>query len=202
MKKTREPKDAIEVHVKGKNLTITPALHDQVVHKMGRLDKYLDRLQGIEVELRTEQTRDSADHNCVEATTRVAGRQIRVIAKDGDMYAAIDEAVDKLYRQLNRHKERLKSHHSNKFIDVMPSDAVVEQDEAGDEGPTSANLPEGPLIRVQTLDMKPQFEDEAVLELEDGGREFYVFLNARNEQVNVLYRHSDGGYGLIEPHVR
>jgi putative sigma-54 modulation protein len=199
MGKTNRTAGGVSVLVKGKNLSITPALRDQVMHKMTKLDKYLDRLEEIEVELCTEKTRQADHHNQVEATTRVLGRTIRVTAMNSDMYAAIDEAVDKLYRQLNRKKEQVKGHHNGKLVDVAALadlSTVVEGDEIQEQEPDE------PEIRVELLDVKPQFEDEAIEEMESKGKTFYVFLNARNEQVNVVYRHSDGTYGLIEPRVR
>lgn len=128
MKKGHRPAGEVEVHLKGKNLTITPALHDQVVNKMKRLDKYFDRLQQIEVELSTESTRDADQHSHVEATTHVLGRTIRVSSVHSEMYAAVDEAVDKLYRQLNRQKERVKAHHGTKLADLLPAEAGDSED--------------------------------------------------------------------------
>jgi putative sigma-54 modulation protein len=196
MKKVHRPAGDLDVHVKGKNIAITPALHDQVVSKMGRLDRYLDRLQKIEVELSTERTREAAQHNHVEVITYVAGRSIRVTSSHQDMYAAIDETVDKLYRRLNRQKERIKSHHATRFVD--PSADVLEPAGPVDEDTASGDVP----ITIEYLDVKPQFEDEAVETLIAEGRQFYVFLNARTEKVNVLYCHPEGGYGLIEPVIR
>jgi putative sigma-54 modulation protein len=199
MGKTNRTAGGVSVHVKGKNLSITPALRDQVMHKMTKLDKYLDRLQEIEVELCTEKTRVADHHNQVEATTHVLGRTIRVTAMNSDMYAAIDEAVDKLYRQLNRKKERVKAHHNGKLAETvgLADLATVPEGEEAQE-----QEPDEPVIRVELLEMKPQFEDEAIEEMEAQGKTFFVFLNARNEQVNVVYRHKDGTYGLIEPGVR
>jgi putative sigma-54 modulation protein len=198
MGKTHRTAGGVSVLVKGKNLSITPALRDQVVHKMTKLDKYLDRLQEIEVELCTEKTRQADHHNQVEATTHVLGRTIRVTATNSDMYAAIDDAVGKLYRQLNRKKERVKGHHNGKLAEVVPLEDLSDM-AVGEE---TQEEPDEPVIRVELLEMKPQFEDEAIEEMELQGKNFYVFLNARNEQVNVVYRHSDGTYGLIEPRVR
>lgn len=197
MKKGHRTAGGVAVQVKGKNLTLTPALHDHVVQKMSGLDKYLDQLHEIEVELCTEKTREAGHHNHVEANTHVAGQSIRVTASHEDMYAAIDEAVDKLYRQLNRKKERLKGRHTGRGADTLPEAGNGEEvaPEAADESL------EEPIIRVERLDVKPQFEDEAVADMQLQGHSFYVFLNARNEQVNVLYRHNDGTYGLIEPRV-
>lgn len=201
MRKGNRTAGGVSVRVKGKNIAITQPLHDQVVHKMAKLDKYLDRLNEIEVELWTEKTREADRHNHVEATAHVLGRTIRVTSEDSDMYAAIDEAVDKFYRQLNRHKERLKAHHAGKLSDVLP---VVEGELglAADVADERAEPVEEPRILVERLEMKPQFEDEAIEEMEVLGQSFYVFLNARNESVNVVYRRADGAYGLIEPGIK
>jgi putative sigma-54 modulation protein len=192
MRKGHHVAGSVSVEVKGKNLPITPALHDQVVSKMQKLDRYLDQLNALEVELCTEATRESAHHNSVEATATVHGRTIRVRTVNADMYAAIDEAVDKLYRQLNRTKERMKSHSGGRIADAALGEVVAEVRD-GDDGEEERD------IRVERLDVKPMFEDEAVDQLEESDRQFYVFLNARNERVNVLYRRKDGSYGLIEP---
>ncbi|GAC1445577.1 MAG: ribosome-associated translation inhibitor RaiA [Chloroflexota bacterium] len=199
MKKAHHTSGGVSVHVKGKNITITPALHDQVIHKMEKLDRYLDRLTSIEVELATEHTKDSNQHNHVEATTHVLGRLIRVKNDDEDMYAAIDGTVDKLYRQLNRQKERLKDHHSGRrdgLLSVTDADAEL----VADEVTTEENA--DPQIFVTHLEVKPQFDDEAVAELIASGKVFHVFLNAQNEQVNVVYKRDGGAFGLIEPRVR
>jgi putative sigma-54 modulation protein len=200
MKRARRTQGGVSVRVKGKNITITPELHDLTVHKMARLDKYHDRLSEIEVVLWTEKTRESAHQNHVEATAYILGRTMRVTAENSEMYAALDDAIDKLYRQLNRHKERLKGHHGSKRSEVLPGEETIAPDEpllddlAADNG-------RGPDIRIERLSVKPQFEDEAIEEMDALGRIFYVFLNARNEQVNVVYRRADGAYGLIEPTV-
>jgi putative sigma-54 modulation protein len=194
MKAADESRTGITIQVKGKGLPITQALRDQVTQKMHRLDKYLDRLQSIEVELCHENTRESSRQNQVEATARVPGRTLRVATASADMYAAIDEAVDKLYRQLNRKKERMKAHHGVKAAEILPplleSDEVTELDER-QNGEA--------VIHLEQLEVMPEFEDEAVEQLELRGGAFYVFLNARNERINVLYRREDGSYGLIEP---
>jgi putative sigma-54 modulation protein len=192
MKRVQHPTGAVSVDVKGKNLPITPALRDQVVGKMQRLDKYLDQLNVIHVELCTEQTRSASDHNSVEATAVVRGHTIRVKTSDADMYAAVDEAVDKLYRQLNRTKERMKAHTGSRLADAVPGETPEPFDDATDE------LDE-PNIVVERIAVEPMFEDEAVTALQSGDRTFFVFLNAHSEQVNVLYRRANGTYGLIQP---
>src|SRR5438270_12511201 len=106
MKRSAQTSGSVSVQVKGRGMTVTPAIHDQVVSKMQRLDKYLDRLQTIDVELCKENTRSVEHQHQVEVSARVPGRTIRVTTNNAEIYAAVDEAVDKLYRQLNRKKER------------------------------------------------------------------------------------------------
>lgn len=190
MKRSRQA-ESVSVQVKGKGLSVTPELHDHVVSKMQRLARYLDRLQTIDVELWRESARAAEDQNHVEATAHVPGRTLRVETCNADMFAAIDEAVDRLYRQINRKKERMKAHHG-----VKPAEILELEPDTDDTSPTDINET---VIHVEKLSVKPEFEDEAVEALETQGRPFYVFLNARNERINVLYRRTDGSYGLVEP---
>lgn len=190
MKRAHRTSGGVTVQVKGKGVTVTPHLHEEVARKMERLDKYLDRLQTIQVELVHEKTRDADHQNHVEATAHVPGQTLHVTTTNADMVAAIDEAVDRLYRQLNRKKERMKGHHAPK-----PAELLLAEEEPVD----SPVEPTEPVMHVERLAVKPQFEDEAIEELEAQSRPFYVFLNARNEQLNVLYRRVDGSYALIEP---
>lgn len=192
MKRSAQTSGSVSVQVKGRGMTVTPAMHDQVVSKMRRLDKYLDRLQTIDVELCKENTRSIEHQHHVEVSARVPGRTIRVTTNNADTLAAVDEAIDKLYRQLNRKKERMKDHHGVKPAELLP---VVEG--GIDEEPDVA---EGAL-HVETVDVTPLFEDEAIEEMDSQRRPFLVFLNARNERINVLYRREDGTFALIEPRV-
>lgn len=196
MKRSHQPAGQVEVQVKGSHLLITQALNNQVVQKMAKLDRYFDRLQTVDVELCWENTRE-ADQQCrVEATTHVKGRTLRVVASHSDMYAAIDEVVDKLHRSLNRQKERTKSHGSNKIVDVLSEASEPDEGALGD---IEMETGQDPLIIHERLEIKPQFEEEAIAEMDASGLTFYVFMNARNESVNVVYRHGDGSYGVIEP---
>lgn len=192
MKRADRTPEGVTVQVKGKGVTVKPELHDLVSSKMQRLSKYLDRLQSVDVELLHEKTRDADHQNHVEVVAHVPGRTMRVQTTNADMQAAVDEAVDRLYRQLNRKKERMKAHHGMKPAEAVTEEAV----EGADDDDETV-----PVIHVERLDLKPQFEDEAIEELDTQRRAFYVFMNARDEQINVVYRRADGSYGLIEPKI-
>ena len=120
------------------------------------------------------------------------GRTIRVTTNNAEIYAAVDEAVDKLYRQLNRKKERMKDHHGIKPAEMLPP---VSDDGTDDDLETL----DGAALHVERVEVSPLFEDEAIEEMDSQRRPFLVFLNARNERINVLYRREDGSYALIEP---
>jgi ribosome hibernation promoting factor len=177
----------IDIHVKGKGLSVTPALRDLVERKMSRLDKYHDRLQSVDVELIHEKTRATDQQNAVDVVARVPGRTIRVQAAAAEIHAAVDEAVDKMYRHLNRTKERQKAHHGSSTAEIMAT---------GEEEPVVRAR-----ISVERPMVEPLSEEDAVEMLEGSGRALYVFLNARSQHVNVVYRREDGGYAVIEPRV-
>jgi putative sigma-54 modulation protein len=199
MKRSHQPPGQVEVQVKGSHLVVTQALNDQVVQKMSKLDRYFDRLQTVEVELCWEKTREANQQSRVEAITHVKGRTLRAVATHSDMYAAIDEVVDKLHRSLNRQKERTKSHGTNKFVDILPVDVETAESELPGSVQIEPDTDGEPVIIRERLEVKPQFEEEAIAEMDASGLAFYVFMNARNESINVVYRHADGTYGLIEP---
>lgn len=177
----------IDVHVKGKGLPVTPALRDLVERKMSRLDKYHDRLQSIDVELMHEKTRDADQQNSVDVVARVPGQTIRVQAAAAEIHAAVDEAVDKMYRHLNRKKERQKGHHSAKAAELLSS---VPEEVVADKRITV----ERPLV-------EPLSEEDAIAALDETGRPHFVFLNARSQQVNIVYHRDDGSYGIVEPRI-
>lgn len=196
MKHAQRTTGGVEVRVKGRNLTLTPALHDLVVSKMQRLDKFLDTLAHIDVELWTEAARE-ADQKChVEATTRIPGRTLRATTVHGEMHAAVDEAIDKLTRQLNRHKERTRAHHGNRLADMLPGELDAEPTR---DSRTALDIEESEEILLEQIDVEPMFDDEAIDELKAAGTTFLVFLNAHSEQLNVAYRRADGRYAVIRP---
>lgn len=177
----------IDVHVKGKGLAVTPALRELVERKMSRLDKYHDRLQSIDVELIHEKTRAADQQHSVDVVARVPGQTIRVQAAAAEIHAAVDEAVDKMYRHLNRRKERQKGHHAGRAAEVL----TAEPEEA----------PEGRRITVERPLVEPLSEEDAIDSLDDSGRPLFVFLNAKNQQINVVYRRDSGGYCIVEPRI-
>ena len=176
----------MRISITGKNLEISDYLRDLVEKKVGKLDRYFSQDTEAQVTLSMEKSR-----HIVEVTIPYDGGVIRGEEVTGDMYASIDNVLDKLEKQIIRHRTKLeKSLRSGAFKYDEPLFGGS-YDEADDEGPR--------IVRVKRFNIKPMSEEEAMLQIEMVGHSFYVFVNSDTEELNVLYKRKDGNYGLIEP---
>ncbi len=177
----------MRIAIFGKNLEISDYLRDMVEKKVSKLERYFPQGTEVQVTLAVERNRHIA-----EVTIPYDGGIIRAEEITGDMYASVDNVLDKLEKQILRHRTRLeKSLRSGafKYDEPLYSGEFEEFDE--DAGPR--------IVRVKRFNIKPMSEEEAMLQIELLGHSFYVFMNSATEQINVLYRRKDGNYGLIEP---
>jgi putative sigma-54 modulation protein len=151
-----------------------------VEKRLGKLDKYLDNLGDAQVTLSVEK-----DSQRIEVTIPINGMILRGEESTGDMYASTDMVVDKLEKQIERHKGK-----------------IIKRAGKGGAEAKKASLAEedGPrVVRTKRFAIKPMAIDEAVLQMNLLGHSFFVFSNAETDQVNVVYKRKDGNYGLIEP---
>lgn len=167
----------MQIAVRGKNIDVTNALRDHAEKRLGRLDKYLGPDRSAQVTLSTQRER-----HIVEVTIPLDGMLLRGEEATNDMYASIDMVVDKLEKQINKYRAKL----SRKLPFRVPD---MDEDEA----------PAGAVVRTKRFVMKPMSVEEAILQMNLVGHDFFVFANAEGERVNVVYRRKDGNYGLIEP---
>ena len=177
----------MRISISAKNLEISDYLRELVDKKVSKLERYFPQDTVAQVTLSVERNR-----HIVEVTIPYDGGLIRAEEVTGDMYASIDNVLDKLEKQILRHRTRLeKSLRSGAFKYEQPlySSSYDEFDE--EEGPQ--------IVRVKRFHIKPMDEQEALLQAELLGHSFYVFLNAETTAINVLYKRKDGNYGLIEP---
>jgi putative sigma-54 modulation protein len=173
----------MQLSVTGRNLDITPALRGYAEEKLSRLTRYLEHIVAIHVVLSVAKHRQIA-----EVTLRVRDLTIRAEEESDDMYSSIDLVAEKLERQILRHKERIVAHPgrgSNRGGRAATAVPVAEE--------------ELRVVKTKRFAVKPAAVDEAILQMNLLGHSFYVFRNARTEEVNVVYRRRDGHYGLIEP---
>ena len=167
----------------GKNIEVTPGLRSAVEDKIGKLEKYFTPETEVHVTLSVEKERQK-----IEVTIPVKGSIIRSEQVSSDMYVSIDLVEEIIERQLKKYKRKLvdqqqaASFFKQEFIekDYMDEDEIK-------------------IIRTKKFDIKPMYPEDACIQMELLEHNFYVFVNAETEQVNVAYKRKGGTYGLIEP---
>ncbi|MCG0238708.1 MAG: ribosome-associated translation inhibitor RaiA [Firmicutes bacterium] len=171
----------MQVAVYGKNIEVTAALREYAQKKLNKLDRYLQEPADAQVTFSIERGR-----HIVEVTIPVRdGYLLRGEEATDDMYASIDLVVEKLEKQIHKYRSRFR----RKGGPSQPGTPPAGPEEAeGDR-----------IVRVKRFALKPQTVEEAVMQMNLLGHDFYVFTNAETGQVNVVYRRKDGNYGLIEP---
>ncbi len=178
----------MQMIVKGKNLEVTDALRSYAQEKVGKVEKYLDRITKTEIEMSVEKNPKIPDNQVVEVTVFSSGPVIRAKESATDMYQAIDLVANKLERQARKVKKKLidRSHHARNPL----KEAALEGEE---------EEAEPVIVKTKSFPLKPMTPEEACLQMDLVGHDFFVFVNAETEETNVVYRRKDGNYGLIEP---
>ncbi len=173
------------IKLSGRNVDITEALRNQVYKKVGKLERYFNPDTEAQVTMTVENYR-----HIVEVTIPFNGIVIRAEEETDDMYASIDKVLDKLERQIHKHRTRLgKRFREGAFKNDSP--IFSEHIETEDYEPR--------VVRTKRFALKPMMIDEAILQMDLLGHSFFVFRNAETDEINVLYKRKDGNYGLIEP---
>ena len=167
----------------GRNIEVTPGLKAAVEDKIGKLEKYFNPDTEVHVTLSVEKERQK-----IEVTIPVKGSIIRSEQVSNDMYVSIDLVEEIIERQLKKYK--------NKIVDKKQAAAsfsqmYVENDYMDDE--------EVQIVRTKKFDIKPMYPEDACIQMELLGHNFFVFCNAETDQVNVVYKRKGDTYGLIEP---
>jgi putative sigma-54 modulation protein len=179
----------VRLQVKGKNVDVTDSLKDYALQKLGKLDKHLNDAARLELELHVERNPSIAQNQIAEATIWTKGPVLRARESSTDMKASIDLLVEKLERQARRYRDKRRRGPGRSNHDHVEGIPVV----ADEERPV--------IVKTKQFAVKPMTPEEAVLQLELIGHDFFVFQNADTNDVNVVYRRRDGNYGLIEPRV-
>jgi len=178
----------VRLQVKGKNVEVSDSLKGYAQEKLGKLEKHLNDSARLELELAVERNPSIAANQIAEATVWTKGPVLRARESSSDMRASIDQLVDKLERQAQRYREKRRRgpsrDHDAALADAQP---VV----PGEDEPL--------IVKTKQFAVKPMSPEEAVLQLELIGHDFFVFINEEAGDVNVVYRRRDGNYGLIEP---
>jgi len=167
----------------GKNIDVTPGLREAVEEKIGKLEKYFTPDTEVHVTLSVEKERQK-----IEVTIPVKGSIIRSEQVSNDLYVSIDLVEEIIERQLKKYKSKLVNYKQNS--DNFKQD-YIEKDFADDD--------EIKIIRSKKFDMKPMYPEDACVQMELLGHNFFVFQNAETDQVCVVYKRKGNTYGMIEP---
>jgi len=177
----------MEITVTFRRMEPAESLRVYAVEKLSKIKKYLDSPFEAHIVLEVEKFRHMAD-----VTLSLDGTWIKALEETGDMYSAIDQVMDKIEKQVKRHRSKIK----NRRSDTLRGEEILEG-EPGAQGPRP--LSEEPIITVEKLVAKPMDAEEAAMQLSLTKQDFLVFRNSRSSEINVMYRRKDGNLGLIEP---
>lgn len=177
--------------IRGKKIELDKPVQTYVSKKISGLNRILPSIIETKVEIYREKAKSPRNRYIVQITVNSNGTLIRAEEKEADLYAAVDAAVDVIRRQVRRHKDRfyLKSRRSDRHKrEVQPSIEAIEEGKIPDK-----------VVRTKRFSVKVMTIGEATEQMELLGHDFFIFLNASTNDINVLYRRKDGNYGLIEP---
>ena len=170
--------------ITGRNIEVTPGLRNMVEKKIGKLEHFFTPDTEVIVALSAQKDRQK-----IEVTIPIKGNTIRAEESSTDMYVSIDLVEEVIERQIRRYRKKLID---KKQSALSFSQAFIEEE---DERPKEDIR----IVKTKKFAIKPIDPEEACLQMEMLGHNFYVFLNADTDQVNVVYRRKNGTYGLIEP---
>ena len=169
--------------ITGKNMNVTPGLREDVIKKIGKLERYFNDDTEAVITLSVEKERQK-----IEVTIPVKGTIIRAEQVSDDMYVSIDLVEEIIERQLKRYKTKIVD---KKQSAVAFSDLFINEEEDAEE--------EIQIKKVKKFAIKPMDPEEVCVQMELLGHNFFVFLNAETDEVNVVYKRRGNTYGLIEP---
>lgn len=187
----------MEVVVRGRRLDLSPELRAYAEDKIGRVTHLMNGMvMSVDIELYHERNRSIDQREVAEVTIFTKGHVLRARESGTDMKSAIDKVAGKMENRARRYKERVIDRHAGKItgsgVNAAPMPAAETEPESE---------PEPTIVKTKNVDLKPMTDDEAVLQLELLGHDFFLFASEDTGDPQVLYRRRDGNYGLIVPRV-
>lgn len=180
----------MNIIISGKQMDLTDGIKNAIEEKLGRLDFYLHPETDVKVTVSAKKARQKIEVTIIP----ISGPIIRAEDIEENLYAAIDVVYDKLNKQLRKYKKRLQDKHQS--IESIRFDAIEDLNE-NDYSQEEANL-DIVIERTKRFGVKPMSPQEAVLQMDLLGHDFYMFKNAETNDISIVYRRKNGGYGLIE----
>ncbi len=177
----------MEIKIRGEKLKITKAMSDYVEEKLGKLEKYLENSNEIHANVIVKV---KGHQETIEITIPLKSFILRSEETQEDFYAAVDKTIDKLERQVRKNKTRLMSmnKHTKQNYDFNFESIEIEKDEKNTNK----------VVKRKNIEVKPMSEEEAILQMELLGHQFFMFKNSDTDKVSVIYKRKDDNYGVIE----
>ena len=180
----------MRIIISGKQMELTDPIKVAIEEKLGRLDYYLHPETEVKVTVSAKKARQKVEVTIIP----ISGPIIRAEDSEESLYAAIDIVYDKLNKQLRKYKKRVQDrHHSNESIRFNHIEDLEEVDLEENENPIEISID-----RRKKFDMKPMSEEEAALQMDLLGHNFYMFRNNKTDEISIVYKRKNGGYGMIE----
>lgn len=205
----------MNVTINGHNLRISDALEDFTLQKINRLNRYLPNIMDVQVDLSKQSTKRGADLVIAQITLRhgrgaILRAEERLSIEDRDsLKAAINGAVDKMYKRIRRFKGKRRSKRVRERYSATPEELVIAEELPEDdfeEDTYAESFPEETegqeeIVRRKDVAVTAMHEEEAIQQMELLGHDFFMFFNMDTNSINVLYRRENEGYGVLVPQV-
>ncbi|MBM7700759.1 ribosome hibernation-promoting factor, HPF/YfiA family [Kurthia huakuii] len=181
-------------NIRGENIEVTPAIREYVEGKISKLERYFNNDMDAAANVNLKIYNDKRTK--VEVTIPMKRLTLRAEERNDDLYAGVDAIVDKLERQIRKHKTKV----NRKFRDREGVGLYFATAPATETGATAVEELEDELqiVRTKQFSLKPMDDEEAILQMNLLGHDFYIFTDAETDETNIVYRRKDGKYGLIE----
>ncbi|MDR1616933.1 MAG: ribosome-associated translation inhibitor RaiA [Syntrophomonadaceae bacterium] len=178
--------------IRGRRMEVSEELKEYATRRLSKLEKYFDNVKGAQVLMSVEGARHT-----IEVTIPLNGIILRGEETTNDMYTAIDSVEEKLEKQIDKYKTKLYRHGRGAGLKRALADEIKSQIKA--EPAEQENLEKFKIVRSKRFALKPMDEEEAIMQMNMLGHNFFVFFNANTDEVNVVYKRKNGDFGLIEP---
>lgn len=175
----------MKLNIRGDKIEITEAIKSYIEEKIGKLDKYLDNPENLTANV---VARVSNREHIIEVTIPSKGIILRAESRTDDLYSAIDLVSEKLERQIRKNKTRMTKKVNKETVSMFNIEHIIPDSEEEN----------GIIVKRKVLDMKPMSEEEAILQMNLLGHEFFVFKNADRDTISVLYKRKDNNFGIID----
>ena len=179
----------MDVQIYTRNLELTDRLQEYVEQKVEKFERYLPSIEGVRVDLSAANARDASRRMVAQITIYVPRAILRAEERSGDIFAAVDAVLDKMYRRIKRYKGRRLDRKAEGLADLLPDEIAAEEPEVATYN----------IVRVKQFEVSSVTPTEAVEQMELLGHYFFVFLDATDGQLSVVYKREAGDYGLIKP---